>query len=55
MGQCKVLTLYGLRQAAYEFYMLMRSLFLALGLVRCEVDHGIFMGEWTSMLDPSSA
>ena len=48
-----LVALYGLRQAAYEFYMLMRSLFLALGLARCEVDHGIFMGEWTSPPDPS--
>ena len=45
--------LYGLRQSAYEFYMLISSLLLALGMVRCEVDHGIFMGEWTSPPDPS--
>jgi hypothetical protein len=29
--------LYGLRQSAYEFYILICSLILALGLVRCEV------------------
>ena len=32
--------------------MLIRSLLLALGMVRCEVDHGVFMGEWTSPPDP---
>lgn len=45
--------LYGLWQSAYEFYMLILSLLLALGMVRCEVDHGVFMGEWTSPPDPS--
>ena len=45
--------LYGLRQSAYEFYMLILSLLLALGMVRCEVDHGVFMGEWTSPPGPS--
>ena len=48
-----LVALYGLRQSAYEFYMLIMSLLLALGMVRCEVDHGIFMGEWTSAPDPS--
>ena len=47
------MALYGLQQAAYEFYMLICSLLLALGMVHCEVDHGIFMGEWTSLPDPS--
>lgn len=40
-----LVALYGLRQSVYEFYMLIMSLILALGMVRCEVDHGIFMGE----------
>ena len=48
-----LVALYGLRQAAYEFYMLILSLLLDLGMVRCEVDHGIFFGEWTSSPDPS--
>ena len=39
-----LVALYGLRQAAYEFYMLVLSLLLGLGMVRCEVDHGIFFG-----------
>ena len=48
-----LVALYGLRQAAYEFYMLILSLLLDLGMVRCEVDHGIFFGEWTSSPAPS--
>lgn len=54
---CKVLhilvALYGLCQSAYEFYMLFLSLLLSLGMVRCNADHGIFFGEWTSPPDPS--
>ena len=45
--------LYGLRQSAYEFYMLLMLLLLDLGMVRCEVDHGVFFGEWKSPPDPS--
>ena len=54
-GMClKILVaLYGLRQSAYEFYILILSLLLEFGMVRCEVDHGIFFGEWTSPPDSS--
>jgi Reverse transcriptase (RNA-dependent DNA polymerase) len=45
--------LYGLRQSAYEFYILILSLLLELGMIRCEVDHGVFFGEWTSPPDSS--
>ena len=45
--------LYSLRQSAYEFYMLICSLLIALGMIRCKVDHGVFMGEWTSAPHPS--
>jgi Reverse transcriptase (RNA-dependent DNA polymerase)/GAG-pre-integrase domain len=48
-----LVALYGLRQSAYEFYILILSLLLELGMVRCEVDHGIFFGIWTSSPDPS--
>ena len=48
-----LVALYGLRQSAFEFYILIMSLLLEFGLVRCEVDHGIFFGEWTSSPDPS--
>lgn len=40
--------LYGLRQSAYEFYQLLRKLLLRIGLVRCEVDHAVFVGRWSS-------
>jgi hypothetical protein len=48
-----LVALYGLRQSAYEFYILILSLLLEFGMVRCEVDHGIFFGEWPSSPDPS--
>ena len=56
-GPSKVLrilvALYGLRQAAYEFYILLMSLLLDFGMVRCDVDHGVFIGEWASSPDSS--
>ena len=39
--------LYGLRQSAYEFYQLLRKLLLDIGLIRCEVDHAVFIGRWS--------
>ena len=48
-----LVALYGLRQSAYEFYILILSLLLEFGMVRCEVDHGVFFGEWTSPPDSS--
>ena len=48
-----LVALYGLRQSAYEFYVLLMSLLLDLGMVRCDVDHGVFFGEWSSPPDPS--
>ena len=50
---CILVALYGLHQSAYEFYMLLSSLLCGLGLVCCEVDHGIFFGEWESPPAPS--
>ncbi|GLB34019.1 hypothetical protein LshimejAT787_0109030 [Lyophyllum shimeji] len=44
--------LYGLRQSAYEFYMLLWKVLVSLGLTRCEVDHGVFFGRWTSSPHP---
>jgi Reverse transcriptase (RNA-dependent DNA polymerase) len=48
-----LVALYGLRQSAFEFYTLLMSLFLSIGMVRCEVDHGVFFGKWSSSPDPS--
>ena len=42
-----VAALYGLRQSAYEFYMLFFSLLTGLGITRCDCDHGVFYGEWS--------
>ena len=48
-----LVALYGLRQSAYEFYTLLASLLVAIGLTCCDVDHGIFYGAWSSPPDPS--
>ena len=48
-----LVALYGLWQSAYKFYILILSLLLDFGMVQCEVDHGVFFGEWTSSPDPS--
>ena len=45
--------LYGLCQSAYEFYVLLSLLILSLGLSRCECDHGVFFGTWTTPPDSS--
>lgn len=45
--------LYGLRQAAYEFYQLVLSMMSEIGLCRSEVDHAFFYGEWEHPPDPS--
>ena len=50
---CIKVALYGLRQLAFEFYTLFMLLILDLGMVRCEVDHGVFFGKWLSPLDSS--
>jgi hypothetical protein len=48
-----IIALYGLCQSAFKFYSLLMSLFLDLGMVRCEVDHGVIYGKWTLPPDPS--
>ena len=52
-GMCLriLVALYGLRQSAYEFYVFISTLLFDLGMVRCEVDHGVFFGEWTTPPD----
>jgi hypothetical protein len=49
---CILVALYGLRQSAFEFYTLFSSLLVSLGMRRCDVDHGVFVGHWTSPPDP---
>jgi Reverse transcriptase (RNA-dependent DNA polymerase) len=48
-----LVALYSLHQSAFEFYTLLTSLFLGLGMVRCEVDHGVFYGKWLTSPDSS--
>lgn len=45
---CLLVAIYGLRQSAYEFYILLLKLLLHLGLVRSELDHSVFIGRWAS-------
>ncbi|PPQ84971.1 hypothetical protein CVT24_000149, partial [Panaeolus cyanescens] len=48
-----LVALYGLKQAAYEFYQLIRRVLSDIGMLRCEVDHAVFFGEWLSPPHPS--
>jgi len=48
-----LVALYGLRQSAYKFYMLLLCLFLGLGLKHCEADHGVFYDKWMTLPDSS--
>ena len=43
-----LVALYGLKQSAYEWYKLLSSTFGSLGLLRCEADHAVFIGRWTT-------
>ena len=43
-----LVALYGLKQASYEWYKLLSSILAALGLLRSEADHAVFVGRWTS-------
>jgi hypothetical protein len=43
-----LVALYGLKQSSYEWYKLLSSTLAALGLVRCEADHAVFIGRWTA-------
>ena len=45
-----LVTLYGLKQSLYKFYMLLRKLMTCLGMTHCEVDHAVFYGSWSSPL-----
>ncbi|RXW12027.1 hypothetical protein EST38_g13828 [Candolleomyces aberdarensis] len=40
--------LYGLKQAAFEWYCLIFQVLVSIGLRRCELDHALFLGVWTS-------
>lgn len=54
-----LVALYGLRQSAYEWYKLLSKTFLLLGLLHCEANHAVFIGQWetpphSSIIMPSS-
>ena len=48
-----LVTLYGLCQSSYEFYMLLHSLMTCIGIVRCKVDHAVICSHWSTPLDPT--
>jgi hypothetical protein len=43
-----LVALYGLKQSSYEWYKLLSSTLATLGLLRCEADHAVFIGRWTT-------
>ena len=48
-----LVALYGLKQSAYEWYTLLNTIFSDLGLFRCEADHAVFIGRWSTPPDSS--
>jgi hypothetical protein len=46
-GQCLVAhllsSLYGLKQAAYDWYELLRAVLISLGFIRCDADYAVFI------------
>ena len=43
-----LVALYGLKQSSHERYKLLSSILATLGLFRCEADHAVFVGRWTT-------
>jgi hypothetical protein len=48
-----LVALYGLKQSAYEWYKLLSTTLATLGLLRCEADHAVFIGRWTTPPHPT--
>lgn len=48
-----LVALYGLKQSSHEWYKLLSTTLAALGLSRCEADHAVFIGRWTTPPHPS--
>ena len=46
-----LVALYRLKQSAYQWYTLLTATFADLGLYRCEADHAIFIGRWSTPPD----
>jgi hypothetical protein len=47
-----LVALYGLHQSACKFYVLIMSLLLEFGMVRCKIYYGVFFDKWVSPPDP---
>jgi hypothetical protein len=43
-----LVALYGLKQSSYEWHKLLSSTLATLGLARCEADHAVFIGRWST-------
>lgn len=43
-----LVALYGLKQSSHEWYKLLSSTLASQGLIRCEADHAVFIGRWTT-------
>lgn len=48
-----LVTLYGLKQSAYEWYKLLSNVLNSLGVLRCEADHAVFVRRWATPPHPS--
>ena len=48
-----LVALYGLKQSAYEWYSLLSTILYDIGLSRCEADHAVFTGRWSTPPIPS--
>ena len=48
-----LVALYCLKQSSHEWYKLLSTTLAALGLLRCEADHAVFIGRWTTPPHPS--
>ena len=48
-----LVALYGLKQSSHEWYKLLSTTLATIGLSRCEADHAVFVGHWTSPPHPS--
>src|SRR6202522_875307 len=48
-----LVALYGLKQSSHEWYKLLSSTLAALGIHRCEADHAVFIGRWTTPPHPT--
>jgi Reverse transcriptase (RNA-dependent DNA polymerase) len=48
-----LVALYRLKQSVYEWYKLLSNVLNSLGLLHCEADHAVFVGQWNTPPHPS--